>query len=172
MKGIFLMMGVLMVTSQAQAGLLNRQSEGKLIQELSKTPNHGNQCADFAGRWIGECAATGQPVENATVLITQQGCDSVVVDGQFAAIGGTVSESHSIPQPEGDVHSTTTSNLSWNENKTAIAIFTETYLYKTGIGLVYADRLQGYLALSEGRLVSYSKGQYGEATCTFSLARK
>jgi hypothetical protein len=169
MKTSYLMTGVLLVSAQGYAGVLGQPGIQALQREL-KTSSSQEQCVSLAGRWEGQCQTTGQAAEAESLTIAQSGCAYLVVNGRFAAVGGTVSESHAIPLEGGDLHYAASTNLSWNEAKSALLFVTQAALHKTGAGVVYADRIAGYATLHEGKLVSYAKGKDTETVCRLAPA--
>lgn len=128
-------------------------------------------CTNFSGRWAGQCQS-GSQTARLDLNISQSGCAFLNVNGHAIAIGGAMSEGHSIPVlGGGTINTWATSYLWWNPNQTALQFYT--YLYANDgtpdllrpQATLYEDQIAGALTIHGGRLVSHSKGNFGEARC-------
>ena len=163
-------LGVLIISAQAQA-FMPKFDQKVATKEVAKTQSADAKCTDFTGTWKGECVDQSGKKEDVTTYVYQSGCEYLFVDGAFIAIGGTRSEAHAIPLDGGDLATGATTNLTWNEDKDALAFFTKAAVYKTGIGYIYADSINGAVYMKNGKLVSYAKGKTSGAACTYSKAK-
>jgi hypothetical protein len=173
-KGLVLM-GTLIISAHAHANPfsidpMQRNGLAEFRSEMVK--NSPKTCPLFAGHWKGTCQATGGQSSASELLVYQDACKFLVVNGGFLAIGGTRSEGHVIPDEKGggDYATSATTNLDWNRTVDAIDFNSQTAVYKTGKGYLYADSFVGRLEIKNSHFVlSMRSAVNGAASvCTYS----
>ena len=70
------------------------QSLAKETPRLSNFRDDSKQCADFSGTWVGTCQIADQTID-AKLAITQNGCNSITLDGDTMAFNQNKSETGS-----------------------------------------------------------------------------
>lgn len=171
MKALATALGILLVSAQASAFTPKPEARA-LKNKLQNAPSAQAKCTDFTGTWKGVCVASTGEKENAEVTIVQEACNYLLVDNQFIAIGGTRSEAHAIPLEGGDLHSAATTNMTWNQEKSALYYTTHAAVYQTGVGTIYNDKIAGAVALKGGKLVSYAKATNVQYACEYAKSAK
>lgn len=78
-------------------------------------------CADFTGNWVGVCVETDGRQESAEVIINQDQCESIEMDGGYFSINGlnTISNSPS-PNSEWPFSSGGAISYIWNDAQTRL----------------------------------------------------
>ncbi len=105
------------------------------------------QCEDFSGTWQGACEE-----EVETMVIKQEGCYSINIDGQDLPINGTSNKSTVSSFQGSSTQSTTSMTVLWNDAQTRLRILTALNFY--GDGFTAGGALNSALWLADGQIHS------------------